>query len=167
MAIVGRAYCEECGTPNGGDVFDISRRCNEDYFFICEKCGAEYHVIPSPPCDWVRKEKEKQRTKIARWWFTEKELESFDNTCKCSDEFIVFPSFCSYAAKEIGVLVYRDGTATNRYGDGTVGVSADDKVFAEEESDLHDPDDLDAIGAWKDVRVDEHGFFFSLIEEEK
>ena len=86
-----------------------------------------------------------------RWVFTQEEL-LVPATCKRDDEFIVL---MSDILPEDGVLMRRDGLATNRYGDGTAGVTEDHAELAEGvETYATTGDNPQLADIWRDVFVD-------------
>lgn len=101
-----------------------------------------------------------------RWVFTELELchESLlKDTCNRDEEFMaVVPG------EETAVLVLRDGSPTNRWVDGTVGVPQDIQELASEVETLNatDNDDssmCDLADTWRDVLVNEFGNFVKFL----
>lgn len=56
-----------------------------------------------------------------------------------TSELIVTPGADFGDPDGIGVLVYPDGTVTNRWGDGTVGVSEEARAASEDETEAMDP----------------------------
>lgn len=107
---------------------------------------------------------------IERWVFTDYELKNFRVLSKCSglDEFL------ADGGAELAVIVLRNGTTTNRWEDGTVGVPprvADLADFDElpikpkHKRAFDDFGDEDtAAENWRDVYVDKNGKFLGFAE---
>lgn len=119
-----------------------------------------------------------------RWCFTERELAepALLKMCRGTDEFIaqVVDPATGESAAEMGIIVLRNGTATNRWEDGTAGVPEELRAEAEEDESPAKPgnydqrdvspaqaqnarqalesDDLVADN-WREVNVNEDGSF--------
>jgi hypothetical protein len=107
-----------------------------------------------------------------RWCFTEYELGNPEalKACRGEDEFVASAYDEEGNRLELGVLVYRDGRATNRWEDGTAGVPEEVQREAEVDESPSKPigrgsgsprlgdDDLIADN-WRDVEVAEDGSF--------
>ncbi len=104
---------------------------------------------------------------IERWCFTDMELKT-PGECAGTDEFL------ADGDTEMAVIVQRDGTVTNRWEDGTVGVPDDVKqradfdespikpVWRRGQIGLHDADYY--ADNWRDVYVDKDGHFMAFVE---
>lgn len=110
----------------------------------------------------ARKTKEfilQQDTHEERWWMTRREHadRTLTEQARGDDEFLVFPSD-EDGQTELGIVVYRDGRVSNRWGDGTVGVPDRwvELANAEETMVTFAGDD---DGGWHDVLVDTEGRF--------
>ena len=91
-----------------------------------------------------------------RWAFTEKELiEIRENGFMPNDddEFIV------YVNGALGVIVQRNGVVTNRWSDGTIGVSDEVREVVAGEEDLYttDSEHVEHV-VWRDVMLTEGQF---------
>lgn len=96
--------------------------------------------------------------KIERWVFTEKELQE-PSACQRADEFVVYSSLLGMPD---AILVKRNGQATNRYADGTVGVTEEDQLIAdglEEYLSLNG----DHADNWRDVETNDEGYFLRFV----
>ncbi|MCK9601952.1 MAG: hypothetical protein M0R06_23100 [Sphaerochaeta sp.] len=58
---------------------------------------------------------------------------------KATDELIVYPGEYGGDSDGIGVIVYPDGRVSNRWGDGTVGLSDEVREAASEETEAYEP----------------------------
>ena len=58
---------------------------------------------------------------------------------KATGELIVFPGELGGDPDGIGVIVTPDGKVTNRWGDGTIGLSAEVREAAAEETEAYAP----------------------------
>jgi hypothetical protein len=101
-----------------------------------------------------------------RWVFTVAELALLDQGGEfhgeATDEFIAYPV---PQAPQHGVIVQRDGTVTNRFADGTVGVPEDQQELANECESLWTDMDQDGLAEdWRDVLVEDTGEFIRLVE---
>ena len=106
--------------------------------------------------------------KPERWCFTYHELKN-PGSCKRDDEFVaVLP------ISEVGVVVLRDGTVTDRWEDGTVGVPRLAKQHANAAEVLWKPvysgnnlaqnDQDEETHAWRDVLADQNGRFVRFMD---
>lgn len=118
---------------------------------------------------------------MSSWVFTQQDLQD-PSQCNAYDEFMVTcpidddPLFATW--QERGIIVYRNGIVSNRYADGTVGISTDEKAFIEDgecatykcggtEHDSDIPaDDLHA-DTWRYVEQDDKGNFKRFISMEE
>ena len=109
---------------------------------------------------------------IERWVFTAHDLQHPDD-CRANDELIAhLGSDEEGPVAEQGVIVKRNGQVTDRWEDGTQGVSEEYAKLAEESEELTKPygeGDLDVAYAdtWRDVWVDDHGFFVAWVKPER
>lgn len=89
-----------------------------------------------------------QIVKVERWAFMKDELDKLPQ-CRGDDEFVAYPPEC-----EIGVIVYRNGNVSNRWADGTVGLSPElvEAAF-EEETVFRDREEFEC---WRNVGLDEN-----------
>lgn len=142
------------------------------WLLICPSCNREYSdefgLTKTLRCRcgyYGPPEKKRIKTmKIERWAFTSQELLD-PSKCKRDDEFAVLIGGMrngKYEPHELPVLVYRNGKCSNRWGDGTVGVSTDDSALAEMEDDLYTLDYEDSTSEWRDVVTDDEGNFISF-----
>ncbi len=98
-----------------------------------------------------------------RWAFSESELAD-PSKCNGFDELVAYIDIDDEYEGTDGqqILVYRNGRATNRYANGTVGVPEALALLAEVvESLLHD-DGGDTAG-WRDVETDKAGAFIQFL----
>lgn len=106
---------------------------------------------------------------VQRWVFTDHELKRYPQVARASDEFYVGVEGC-----ELEVIVRRDGTVTNRWGDGTYGVPEHIRKLADQEDVIwkprrarqNDTDDYHAAN-WLDVYVDRNGNFMGFVDPRK
>lgn len=106
---------------------------------------------------------------IERWAFSDAELKN-PQACNGFDE-LVADEIIGYNKQEnrliygeIGVLVQRNGTVTNRYADGTIGVANDVAELAgEDESPCHT--DGTPCDNWRDVETNDKGEFIRFANE--
>lgn len=86
---------------------------------------------------------------IRRWAFLPNELADLQ-ACRADDEFVAYPPDVP-----LGVIVYRDGTVSNRWGDGTAGIPPHVEAAAGSEDTLYR--DTTEIDGWRNVEVDDSG----------
>lgn len=110
--------------------------------------------------------------KKERWGFTDAELKN-PSACNAFDEQIVtcdFPEFVTWT--ERGILVQRNGTVTNRYGDGTAGISDEERELIENgeppqykiNGDVDSPNGNDFdVDTWRNVWTDNDGNFLGFV----
>lgn len=103
---------------------------------------------------------------IEQWVFTQDELKN-PKRCRGDDEFF---ASCSYTDapeletwRERGILVYRNGKATNRYGDGTAGISEKERELVEDEETLHALTGDEYADAWRTV-ISKNEKFLQIVE---
>jgi hypothetical protein len=106
---------------------------------------------------------------MERWCFTDYELANPEvlQACRGEDEFIAGVSDPETGGSgELGVIVQRNGTVSNRWEDGTAGVPDDTQEEARNEEVLvkplssRAPDRRDSFADnWRDVDVAEDGSF--------
>ena len=108
---------------------------------------------------------------MEQWVFTDYELKHPEQ-CKSEDIFVVDISESILEEEGFGedmaeVQVYRNGTVTNRFGDGTVGVPRKVMDLAEDEETLYAAFDnsYDEAYTWRNVEVDAEGNFISFVED--
>ena len=94
------------------------------------------------------KSSKKKANKLERWAFSESELANPEGL-NSDDELITIR----------GIIVYRDGSVSNRYEDGTFGISREEKEEANEEETLYHPEVDEETIAWRPVEVDDNGGF--------
>lgn len=93
---------------------------------------------------------------VERWVFTQHELMN-PQRCKRDDLFQAQPCGSQFAI--CGIMVNRNGKATNQWADGTVGVSAEQAAAAEAEESLTSFRwDSESAETWLDV-VTKNGMF--------
>jgi hypothetical protein len=98
-----------------------------------------------------------------RWAFTQAELAA-PAECKSHDELIAGVPY-EYAEErgiECGIIVYRNGTVSNRWEDGTAGVSVEAAELAGEDELPYSPDSGELADTWRDVTVDDAGNFLAF-----
>jgi hypothetical protein len=100
-----------------------------------------------------------------RWAFSESELAD-PGKCSSTDEIVAtLPyEFCEENGIEEGVIVYRNGEVSNRFSDGTAGISAEIAELAGECESLYHPDADEETAAWRDVEVDKKGNLVCLLD---
>lgn len=86
-----------------------------------------------------------------RWCFTQAELAN-PVACKATDELVAF------RFDRGGIIVTRDGQVSNRWDDGTKGVSETDRAWADDQETLYN-EEGDALDEWRDVMVSDEGEF--------
>jgi hypothetical protein len=89
-----------------------------------------------------------------RWAFCESELA---NPAKCKSHDELLASVTTGPDSSEGIIVYRNGKASNRFADGTAGVPADLADEAEADEELYHPDLDETTNVWADVFVDHDG----------
>jgi hypothetical protein len=103
-----------------------------------------------------------------RWCFSLYDLQHPEN-CKGYDELYAYVSGETENDEETDVVVYRNGTVTNKFGDGTVGVPEEIQKQADNIDDLINPsgtsDDTSFCNYWRDVWTDETGAFLGWAPE--
>jgi hypothetical protein len=90
-----------------------------------------------------------------RWAFTQAELAA-PAECNGYDEFN------ASVPNEDPVIVYRDGTVSNRWYDGTAGVPTETAALAGEDESPYNPDTGELADTWRDVEVDDAGNFLAF-----
>ena len=102
--------------------------------------------------------------KKERWAFSESELAD-PTECKSDDELVAYIDLDDGYEGTDGqqIIVYRNGRATNRYADGTVGVSEALALLAEEEESLLHDNGEDTAG-WRDVETNKTGNFIRFLD---
>lgn len=95
-------------------------------------------------------------TRRQQWAFMPRELGHVD-ACHEGDEFVAYP-----ASEEIGVVVYRNGTASNRFSDGRVGVPEFLRRLAEKSDVIYRGHE--EIAEWRDVEVNDSGWAVRVCE---
>lgn len=99
-----------------------------------------------------------------RWVFTEAELKNPQGV-KRSDEFIA-----DSLSGEIGIVVTRQGDATNLWADGTRGVPHDEQAYAAEQEQLiKGPAPVrcryvEYAETWHDVWTNDAGDFLGFVD---
>ena len=121
--------------------------------------------------DWKEVTSQIAADRVERWVYTQHELENATRPtwCSASEVFYAEVEGC-----EREVLVQRDGTVTDRWGDGSFGVPQDIKKLANEVETLIKPsvnrkserDDVFA-DSWLDVYVDKEGGFLGFVDPQK
>ena len=99
-----------------------------------------------------------------RWCFTAYELSGHERTCHNYDEFVAdLGEDQQGPISEVGVIVYRNGDVSNRWGDGTRGVPDEYRQLADEVEALTKPygeGEADVYAdEWRDVIADKDGGF--------
>lgn len=99
-----------------------------------------------------------------RWAFSESELAN-PSECKGYDELVAYVDFDDGfgGTKGVQIVVYRDGRSSNRYADGTAGISEGLAVLAELTESLLHPNGEDTE-AWRDVETDKAGNFIQFLD---
>lgn len=92
--------------------------------------------------------------KTERWIFCESELAN-PAACTGYDEFVTTVSDPDNGLEtlELGVIVYRNGTISSRWEDGTVGLPPEVVELAEAEEEYYSPDLDEPADVWADVLV--------------
>lgn len=95
-----------------------------------------------------------------RWVFTGAELRAKGEDCNRYDTFVaIVPNF------QLGVLVYRNGEATNRWEDGTAGVPDGVRELAAAVETLATTETpVEPANRWCNVFVDEDGDLIEIIK---
>lgn len=93
-----------------------------------------------------------------RWCFTASELEHPEK-CLGTDEFI------AGVGEELGVIVQRDGTVTNRWEDGSFGVTPEAWLDADSADTLFSPNHWEHTDCWRNVMTDAEGVFIRFVDE--
>ena len=98
--------------------------------------------------------------KVERWAVTRKQRVN-PSKLRSDDELIAHPYGLTddLMAEERGVIVLRNGTVTNRYGDGTRGVSKNAQRAAGNAESLFDEEAGEMTEFWIDVEVSNQGSF--------
>jgi len=103
------------------------------------------------------------------WVFTNYEL---DHPEGCNSQDIFIAAISDSILEEEGfsegmgeVQVERNGTVTNRFGDGTVGVPREVMDLAEDEETLYTAYEYEEAYTWRNVESDENGNFVSFVED--
>lgn len=91
--------------------------------------------------------------RIERWAFSPAEL-SNPGDCRSDDELIA-----AIPHEEFGVIVYRNGTVSNRWEDGVSGVPRDCVDIASEEGLLWHPKTQEDTLCWCNVVASDGGAF--------
>src|SRR4051812_39717307 len=87
------------------------------------------------------------------WGFTESELQKPAKS-KAGDVFVALPR--DY---EVGIMVLRNGQVTNRWADGTTGLTPENRDVAAAEETLYN-ESIDVYADnWRNVVVDNNGNF--------
>jgi len=94
-----------------------------------------------------------------RWAFSDSELAD-PAKCRSDDELVAYIDYDDGYGGTDGqqVIIHRNGRASNRYADGTVGVPLAIALLAEEEETLLHEDGGDTA-AWRDVETNKAGTF--------
>ena len=99
-----------------------------------------------------------------RWAFTQSELE---HPCELTslDELVASVKFhCEETGNTLdAVIVYRNGTVSNRWADGTAGIPELIAELAGEDESPYNPETHEAADTWRDVRVDTEGGFVAFV----
>lgn len=106
----------------------------------------------------------KRLGKPERWCFTAHELKH-PRQCRRTDEFLASVPPDEYGGR--AVIVLRDGTVTNRWDDGTVGVPPAAQQHADMEEEIYRLGThgyLVPTEAWRDVMADAKGRFLSFTD---
>lgn len=110
-----------------------------------------------------------KKKNIERWSFTKSELKSKKlSKLNSKDEFLATlyepdennPN--ELLPMENKIVIQRNGICTNRWDDGTVGVNKEQCEEAQSDESpfrFKDYDNLEPTEAWKNVIVDDKGFF--------
>ena len=101
-----------------------------------------------------------------RWAFTQSELE---HPCELTslDELVASVKFhCEETGNTLdAVIVYRNGTVSNRWADGTAGIPELIAELAGEDESPYNPDTDEPADTWRDVEVDDEGRFVRFLPE--
>ena len=131
---------------------DVSERYHTVVDLFAEGfCGPEFAVIDR----WLDNLRCPRREV---WPFTKSELENPAGLR--SDDVLV----ASVRSEEQGVIVYRNGLASNRWEDGTAGVPLMAQAEASEIESLYHPDAEEWTHEWRTVWVDHAGRFMRFHE---
>lgn len=99
--------------------------------------------------------------KTERWVFTDAELVANGKDCSGGDELVAH-----VMDVELGVLVERNGTVTNRWADGTAGVPDDIVELAKDVESLQTTETpVELAENWREVELNEDGTLAWIIEQ--
>ena len=96
--------------------------------------------------------------KQERWAFSEGEI-ALPFNCNGFDVLVAYPPEC-----ELGVIVYRNGTVSNFWADGTCGIPIAVGELAGECESLYHPDSGEETSVWRDVLTDADGNLRRLLD---
>jgi len=101
--------------------------------------------------------------RIERWAFSQSELAN-PAKCKGYDELLALVDIDDDwdGIETYEITVYRDGTVSNRFGDGTAGVPKELAALANDVESLLHPDG-EETAEWKNVEVDREGNFLRFV----
>jgi hypothetical protein len=123
-------------------------KLNRIYLGLCEEYNEEYQS--------------EYKNRIERWAVSDKVKETDLEKMNSYDEL-----FALVDGNE-AVVVYRNGEVSNRYFDGTVGISQKDKAIAEHTDNVFEVIDDEVVECvWVDVEVDDSGNYIRLIDKNK
>ena len=115
---------------------------------------------PDTPCRMGAHLLKREKMKNERWVFTDAELASNGRDCSGDDELVA-----RVMDVELGVLVERNGTVTNRWADGTAGVpDAVVKLAKDVESLQTTETPVELAENWRAVEVNDDGTLAWIIE---
>jgi hypothetical protein len=126
--------------------------------------ASPYHIAELVIVETITSEKLTELPNRERWAFSDSELAN-PSRCNSADELVAHVE-----ESEIGIFVQRNGSVSNRYEDGTAGVSADIAELVNDVETYSHPVDGDFGKAelttkWKDVVVGPRGEFVAFIGE--
>jgi hypothetical protein len=104
--------------------------------------------------------------KQQRWIFTAAELAIGGEGCKADDEFVVHlpeNNNVEDVGVDLGIIICRNGNATNRWEDGTFGVQAELAQLAEEVESYYQQDTDHIADNWRDVEVRPDGTLYRVV----
>lgn len=99
--------------------------------------------------------------KKERWAFSAGELDTPQGLMSTDELVATLPS----PYHEVAVLVQRNGEVTNRYEDGTAGLSDEIRELAGECESLYHPNDDEVTAEWRQVYVTDEGVFIGFVPD--
>jgi len=98
-----------------------------------------------------------------RWAFSKSELDN-PTECRGDDELVAYVDLDDGYGGTDGqqVVVYRNGRVSDRYADGTVGISEGLMILTDMVDELLHPNGEDTEG-WRDVETNKAGVFIRFL----